>query len=131
MDQGECICDFPEGCVGNGVLYCEGCGGDLCVCLACEGAGDEDTMRTRLSCIEGNWTGRDREHPVIHGRLFEQGAIALRKQIVDAFPDLLKNERILDLEDQIKSLTSQVNKLNADMERERCEWNRRAEKGVE
>lgn len=83
--------------------------------------GDEDTMRARLSCVEGNWTGRDRKHPVIHGRLFEQGAIALRKQIVDAFPDLLKNERILDLEDQVKSLTGQVTKLNADMERERVE----------
>lgn len=36
----ECICEFPEGCAGNGVLYCEGCGGDLCVCAACHGGGE-------------------------------------------------------------------------------------------
>lgn len=73
--------------------------------------GNETEMRTRLSCIEGRWTGRDREHPVIHGKLFEQGAVMLRKQIVEAHADLIKNERILDLEDQVKSLVLQNNKL--------------------
>lgn len=28
----QCICEWPDGCGGNGVLNCEGCGGDLCVC---------------------------------------------------------------------------------------------------
>ena len=28
-----CICDFPNGCGGLGILLCNGCGGDLCVCL--------------------------------------------------------------------------------------------------
>jgi hypothetical protein len=73
--------------------------------------GDEDTMRARLSCREGYYTGRDRDHPVIHGKLFETGALELRKKIVDAHPDLLKNERILDLEDQVRSLVEQVNTL--------------------
>ena len=27
-----CICEFPSGCDGLGVLICDGCGGDLCVC---------------------------------------------------------------------------------------------------
>jgi hypothetical protein len=36
----ECICEFPEGCAGLGVLYCDGCGGDICVCGACNGAGE-------------------------------------------------------------------------------------------
>jgi hypothetical protein len=27
-----CICDFPKDCAGLGVLFCDGCGGDLCVC---------------------------------------------------------------------------------------------------
>jgi hypothetical protein len=35
-----CICEFPESCGGEGVLYCEGCGGDICVCAACNGAGE-------------------------------------------------------------------------------------------
>lgn len=73
--------------------------------------GNEDEMRRRLSCVEGGWTGRDREHPVIHGKLFEQGCISLRKQVVDANAELLKNERILDLEDQVKSLVLQNSKL--------------------
>ena len=48
----DCICDFPlESCGGLGVIYCEGCGGDLCVCICggeieCSGcaecAGDAD-----------------------------------------------------------------------------------------
>lgn len=97
--------------------------------------GNEGEMRRYLSCEKrekdgsyAGWTGRsdydywgrkreDHEwHPVIHGKLHEQGAVALRKLIVDAHPDLLKNERILDLEDQVKSLVAQVNKANAEKE---------------
>ncbi len=72
--------------------------------------GDEAEMRKQLSCQEGHYTGRNKTHPVIHGKLFETGAIALRKQIVDAYPELLKNERVLDLEAQVKSLVEQVHK---------------------
>lgn len=83
--------------------------------------GDEETMRKRLHCVAGGWTGRDKDHPVIHGRLFETGAIELRKKIVEAHAELIKNERILDLEDQVKSLVQQVNKA----EREKQEqWER-------
>lgn len=88
--------------------------------------GNEDQMRHYLGCKNGYWTGRSdspeygrkREahewHSVIHGKLFEQGSIAIRKAVVDANADLLKNERILDLEDQVKSLVAQVNKANAE-----------------
>jgi hypothetical protein len=72
--------------------------------------GDEENLRLYLSCEPYGYSGRDREHSVIHGTLFETGAIELRKKIVDAYPQLLKNERILDLEDQVKSLVEQVNK---------------------
>lgn len=83
--------------------------------------GNEDEMRLRLSCVEGGWNGRDRDHPVIHGKLFEQGCILLRKQIVDANTELLKEQRILDLEDQLASVVKQNNKL----EREKNEmWER-------
>ena len=27
-----CICDFPDGCGNLGILMCDGCGGDTCVC---------------------------------------------------------------------------------------------------
>lgn len=81
--------------------------------------GREDQMRRYLG-LDG-YTGRSdgqskyvRErspaemHPVIHGELFETGAIALRKKIAQAHADLIQNERILDLEDQVKSLVDQV-----------------------
>jgi hypothetical protein len=27
-----CICEWPDGCGGLGAIFCEGCGGDVCVC---------------------------------------------------------------------------------------------------
>lgn len=97
--------------------------------------GNEDQLRRYLSCERRNpdggyvgWTGRsdseywgrqraqDEWHSVIHGRLFEQGAVALRKKIVEAHRNLLVNERIIDLEDQVKSLVAQINKINAEKE---------------
>ena len=40
-----CLCDFPDCCDGLGVLLCDGCGGDQCVCtcggeMACPGCID-------------------------------------------------------------------------------------------
>lgn len=98
--------------------------------------GDEIQMRRYLSCekrgedgeyigwtgrSDGKYFGRQREahewHSVIHGRLFEQGAVELRRKIVDAHRDLLVSERIKDLEDQVASLVEQVNRANAEKER--------------
>ena len=76
--------------------------------------GDEESMRRCLHCKEVDDSGRDQNHPVIYGKLFETGAIELRKEIVDAHAELLKSERILDLEDQVKSLVAQVNRLESD-----------------
>jgi hypothetical protein len=28
-----CMCEWPPDCGGLGVLQCDGCGGDLCVCV--------------------------------------------------------------------------------------------------
>lgn len=74
-------------------------------------AGNEERMRSYLSAKDGCYTGRDRDHSVIHGKLFETGPLELRKQIVEAHAELLKSERILDLESQVASLVQQVNKL--------------------
>lgn len=97
--------------------------------------GNADQMRRYLSCEKRDsdgqyigWTGRFNpgawgarqhvvdQHPIIHGKLFEQGCVRLRRDIVNAHADLLKNERILDLEDQVRSLVEQVNKANAEKE---------------
>ncbi|MDE2097128.1 MAG: hypothetical protein KGL39_07770 [Patescibacteria group bacterium] len=90
--------------------------------------GNEDEMRRYLGCQRGAFNGRtegyswrvptpEEMHPVIHGTLFERGPVELRKTIVGAHRDLLVNERILDLEDQVKSLVAQVNKANAEREK--------------
>jgi hypothetical protein len=41
----KCICDWPDSCGGSGMLFCDGCGGDLCVCtcggeMECLGCAD-------------------------------------------------------------------------------------------
>ncbi len=48
-----CICDIPDGCGGTGALYCEGCGGDLCVCPC---GGD---LGPCPGCDECDGTGED------------------------------------------------------------------------
>ncbi|HUD11470.1 MAG TPA: hypothetical protein VMS08_03595 [Candidatus Saccharimonadia bacterium] len=88
--------------------------------------GNDDQMRRYLGCERGHWTGRSQDagewgrkredwewHSVIHGKLFEQGSLALRKKIVESHRDLITDQRILDLEDQVKSLVAQVNRANA------------------
>lgn len=98
-------------------------------------AGNDDQMRRYLSCDKRGedgqyigWTGRSdsqvwgrkredhEQHPVIHGKLFEQGAIELRKKVAQAHEPLIRDERILDLEDQVKSLVAQLNKANDERE---------------
>lgn len=71
--------------------------------------GNEREMKRYLG-LDG-WTGRDKQHSVIHGKLSEHDPLLLRKKICEAHADLLKTERTLDLEDQVKSLVEQVNKL--------------------
>lgn len=92
-------------------------------------AGNDDQMRRYLSCDKRGpdgqyigWTGRsdgygNPSHSVIHGRLFEQGALELRKKVALANEALIRDERIRDLEDQVKSLVEQVNKANAEKDR--------------
>jgi len=89
--------------------------------------GRDDQMRRYLG-LDG-YTGRHEEnpasgrkkdvseaHPVIHGELFEMGAIELRKKMAQAHPDLIKSERITDLEDQVQSLVAQVAKKDLEIE---------------
>ena len=89
--------------------------------------GREDQMRRYLK-LDG-YTGRHAgqsefvrsrgvgdTHPVIHGELFETGAIALRKKVAQAHPELIRCERIKDLEDQVSSLVAQIRQKDAENE---------------
>lgn len=80
----------------------------------------ECTERSIESVLEGNekefrrWINADYRYDntsVIHGRLFESGPEAIRKKIVDAYPDVLKSARILDLEHQLDLVVKQATKL--------------------
>ena len=57
----------------------------------------------------------------IHGHLFETGGIALRRKIVDAHAEILKTERIKDLESIVAGLGQQIAKLEDDIKRYRME----------
>lgn len=86
--------------------------------------GNESEIRRYLHCEQNCHTGRStdtyadrdiaRQHPIIHGKLHENSCVALRHMIVDAHRDLIASERIVDLEDQVKSLVAQVNKAEAE-----------------
>lgn len=88
--------------------------------------GNEGEMVRWLSCDQRGHTGRsdqaynhrkiDEQHPIIHGKLFEQGCLLLRKRIAEAHRDLITDQRILDLEDQVKSLVAQNNKIAREKE---------------
>lgn len=80
-------------------------------------AGNVEMFRRYLSSSTGGYTGRDHKHDVIHGRLFETGGIEHRKRLVDAFADVLKNERILDLESQAAALVLRINERDAHIAR--------------
>lgn len=91
-------------------------------------AGNQGQMERYLGCERGHWTGRsdspqyghkqgiDEWHSVIHGKIFETGAVELRKKIVSAHRDLIASQRILDLEDQLASVVAQNNKLADELE---------------
>jgi len=45
MMRTKCGCEWPDTCGGAGQLHCDGCGGDICVCIcggemACVGCAD-------------------------------------------------------------------------------------------
>ena len=73
--------------------------------------GDDKSLRYHLSCQNrADW------HAVVNGSLLELPATELRRKIVEVHGDVLVSERILDLESQVKSLTEQVARLNAEID---------------
>lgn len=75
-------------------------------------AGNEGETRRYLQCTLGpyNYNGRDRDLAWPYG--IEPGPIELRRKLVEAFAELLKTERILDLEAIIKSREKQIADLH-------------------
>jgi hypothetical protein len=89
--------------------------------------GNVEQMRRYLSC--DGYTGRGNDdsagfrqrephewHPIIRGRLHEADPIALRRAIVEAHRDLIAEQRIMDLEDQVRSLVDQVSRREVRIE---------------
>jgi len=79
--------------------------------------GNEEEFRRHI--YASGYTGRDHSNlgPVVHGRLFEGGPLKLRRRLAQAYPELIRNERIADLESHVEALVEQVNKLEAENKR--------------
>lgn len=78
--------------------------------------GNEREFRRYIHADSG-YTGRGLNHHFIGGHLIESGPTELRRQICDAYPDLLKNERILDLEEQVRALNAMLQGKLLEVER--------------
>ena len=80
--------------------------------------GDEDAASALFECGDlGRYSqiGYDKGKPYgcsIHGKLHLPPAQKLRQAIVEKHADLLKNERILDLESQVEGLRLQIVEAN-------------------
>lgn len=70
------------------------------------------------------WTGRNRDHQVIHGKLHVPHTMELRMQVAMANENLLRDEVIADLKDQVNALVEKVNKKDREIEalRDRLNW---------
>ena len=86
--------------------------------------GDDDAAMALLGDKHGGnryrSCGYDKGKPwanIIHGKLFLSGGMELRRKIVEANVDLLRNERIADLESIVDGLTQQVREVSAELER--------------
>jgi len=83
--------------------------------------GDKEASQAIFECGDSSRyreIGLDAGEPwahLIHGSLFETGAISLRRKLVEVHVDLLRNERIKDLESIEDGLTRQVRKLESDL----------------
>ena len=51
-----CCCEFPDTCGGFGAVFCDGCGGDLCVC-PCGGSRDCECEMCRAG--DDEWDERE------------------------------------------------------------------------
>ncbi len=80
-------------------------------------AGDVDAARNLFGLT--GFDGRGKDHPVIHGKIFEADPIKLRRQLVEAHPDLLRDARIADLESSLAAATLQVADLEQSLYRRR------------
>jgi hypothetical protein len=79
--------------------------GDKDAAAALFGAGDEHRYR-QLGYDKGKpWAN------LIHGSLFETEQMKLRRDLVEAHVDLLRDERIRDLESTVEGLTQQIRSL--------------------
>jgi len=74
------------------------------------GAGNSSRYR------QSGWDAGKPWASIIHGLLFQSSQMELREKLVAAHPDLLRNERIDDLESIVEGLTRQIRKLEKDLE---------------
>ena len=84
--------------------------------------GDNDAAKSLIDADGGRYRacGHDHGKPwasLIHGSLFETATVVLRRKIVEAHADLLRSQRIADLEATVEGLSIQIRELEADRDR--------------
>lgn len=86
--------------------------------------GDDDAAMALLGDKGGgsryHTVGYDHGKPwatLIHGKVFETQGITLRRMIAEANADLIRNERIADLESIVDGLSQQLVRVMGDLER--------------
>lgn len=75
-------------------------------------AGNEGETRRYLQCTLGPYSYNGRDRDLAWPQWIEPGPIELRRKLVEAFAELLKTERVLDLEAIIKSREKQIADLH-------------------
>jgi|14BtaG_2_1085337.scaffolds.fasta_scaffold40480_3 hypothetical protein len=89
-----------------------------------DGMAAKELLGQKYGCdryVRGGYNEGEPWAKLIHGKLHEPDGVKLRREIVEAFPDLLKDERVLDLESVVDGLTRQLRKAEAEIERLRGE----------
>lgn len=54
--NGDCCCEWPSDCGGHGFVYCQGCGGDLCICLC---GGHSECFGCDMCDADDDWAEDD------------------------------------------------------------------------
>lgn len=86
--------------------------------------GDEKALRQYLQCEADNERIGRMEGSTVRsdGKLFEPYWLDFRRRLVEAHAEFLKDQRILDLETQVRELVLQINDLQIRLAQTRAGW---------
>lgn len=84
--------------------------------------GNEELFRRHLR-VEGHYDAREHLNVWHDGRMFEPKCLEIRRKLVEAYPDLIEQERVKDLGAQLEAVRAALAKANAALYAAREELN--------